>query len=103
MFHAVVLPPEVLDVIEAREVQWSAHAAESADRLALAWEDVIAIARSAVSWKRETDERGKAVDGWKDSVTGKDSRGRSMYMTGKRMRDGEDLYWYVVTIHESSR
>ena len=71
------------------------------DRLALCWEDVISVARSAETWKREVDELGKAIDGWKDTVTGKDSRGRSMYMTGKRMRDGEDRYWYVITIHES--
>ncbi|MBI4871879.1 MAG: hypothetical protein HY814_09975 [Candidatus Riflebacteria bacterium] len=76
------LPPEVIRVIESREVEWSDHAAESADRLGLDWSDVVELARTGEGWKREADEKGKAADGWKDSVSGRDTGGGALAVRG---------------------
>ena len=95
------LPPEVLEKIEARRGRWSSHAGEFRDALDLSWDDVIAVARSASSWKRETDELGTAVDGWKDAVVGRDTSGRELYMCGKWVYLRGEHRWYVVTIHQS--
>ncbi len=93
------LAPEVLERIEAREGQWSSHAADSRDEFGLGWDDVIAVAGSAGTWKREADELGVAIDGWKDSAVGRDTSGRELYMTGKWVYYRGEPCWYVVTIH----
>jgi hypothetical protein len=96
------LPAEVIRVIETAEIRWTDHAfdesfAEDAGRA-----DVIAVARTADTWKRTTDKRGEAIDGFVDAVTGRDLRGRRMYLSGKRIRyDGVEC-WYVVTFHKAT-
>ncbi len=95
------LPPEVVQVIGSHEVEWSDHAATNADRLGLDWDDVLEIARTGAGWKREEDDKKKAVDGWKDSVTGRDTHGRKIYMCGKRMAAEKEVYWRVITLHEA--
>ncbi|MBI4870829.1 MAG: hypothetical protein HY814_04600 [Candidatus Riflebacteria bacterium] len=96
------LPPEVVRVIEAVPVAWSRHAADAADRLWLDSADVVAAARAAVEWKREADELGEAVDGWKDSIVGRDTSGRRLYLTGKTVYYRGEKRWYVITIHEAA-
>ncbi len=94
------LAPEVLEKLEAREGGWSTHAAESRQELGLGWGDVIAVGRSATSWKRETDDQGVALDGWKDSMVGRDTSGREIYMAGKWVYFEEEPCWYVITIRQ---
>ena len=95
------LPPEVLEKIEARRGRWSGHASICRDALDFSWDDVIAVARSASSWKREADELGSAADGWKDTSIGRDISGRELYVTGKWVYLRGEHRWYVVTIHQS--
>ncbi len=79
------LAPEVLKIIEAGEGTFSRHALLEIVPLGLEWADVEAVARSSSYWKRERDEHGVALDGWKDTVRGRDRHGRSMYLTGKQV------------------
>lgn len=97
------LAPEVVDRIEACEGEWSNHAAASRRELGLGWSDVMAVARTADSWKREVDELRVAVDGWKDSLTGRDTYGRKLFMTGKWVYFKGENCWYVVTIREHQK
>ena len=94
------LPHEVLERIEARDGEWSSHATDARRDLGLGWNDVVSVAQTAATWKRETDEMGVAVDGWKDSVTGRDTYGRELYMTGKWVYFEGENCWYVITIHQ---
>lgn len=61
---------------------------------------MVSVARCADWSKRERDQQGTAVDGWKDSATGRDTHGRKLYMTGKRVYYDDELCWFVITIHE---
>lgn len=96
------MPAEVIRVIETAEIRWTDHAFDES----FAWDagraDVIAVARTAEAWKRTRDPQGEAVDGFVDAVTGRDRRGRRMYLAGKRIRyDGVEC-WYVITFHKAT-
>ncbi len=95
------LPSEVLERIEAGEGVWSDHAQRSSIELGLSWDDVIEVARTAETWKREKDEEKKAIDGWKDAVTGRDTSGRNIYLAGKWMYYKGERCWYVLTIKKA--
>ncbi|MBI4872954.1 MAG: hypothetical protein HY814_15480 [Candidatus Riflebacteria bacterium] len=95
------LPKEVLRVIEAGEGPWSTHAMLDGLRLGLYWSDVVQVARTATTWKRERDEKGEAVDGFKDSVQGRDCHGRRLLLAGKKVYFERELRWYIITFHEA--
>ncbi len=95
------LPPEVLSLIEARDVTWSIHAGYDSVRLGLEWEDVIQVARTAESWKRTNDDKQQAVDGYVDAVVGRDRHGRRLYLAGKQVYFDEERCWHVLTFHEA--
>lgn len=95
------LPPEVLEVIEAAPGPFTYHAQLDAIRLDLYWEDVIEVARTGDDWKREKDDHYEAVDGWKDSISGRDTHGRKLYLAGKKVYFDGELLWYVITFHEA--
>lgn len=97
------LPTEVLERIESREGEWSAHATQVRASLGLEWHDVVSAARTAESWKREADEQEVAVDGRKDSFVGRDSCGQMLYVTGKWVYFRGENCWYVVTIRQHKR
>ena len=97
------LPPEVLDEIEAREGAWSFYSSDNRLRLSAVWEDVIEVARTSDWWKRETDDHHVAIDGWKDSMTGCDTHGRRIYLTGKWVYYRGERRWFVITYHEDER
>lgn len=92
-------PEELLEVLAKSEGLWTDHAADSRDRLSLDWEDIVSVARTASSCKKERDEKREGA--YKYAVVGRDTRGRQLYMAGKLVRyDGEQL-WRVITIHEA--
>ncbi len=94
-------PQELLARIETASDAWSDHAAAEADRLDLDWPDAIEVARTAKEWRRERDKTGQAIDGWKDTLVGRDRRGRSMYLAGKWVYYQGERCWYVITFHEN--
>lgn len=69
--------------------------------MGLEWADVEVVASTAEWWKRETDEKGEALDGFKDAATGRDRRGRWLYLAGKKVWYRDEVRWYVITIHEA--
>lgn len=99
----VKLAREVLVVIEAGEGSWTNEANRHRLRLGLEWADVVEVARTSDSWKRATDEKGQALDGFKDAVTGRDRRGRPLYLAGKQVYLEGEVRWHVITFHEDDR
>lgn len=95
-------PPELIARVATETGAWSAHAADDADRLDLEWEDVVEVASTAEDWKREKDETGEAIDGWKDTLKGRDRSGRRMYLTGKLVYYRGVRSWYVIAFHENT-
>ena len=86
-------------VIDAEDGIWSDHAIEEADRLGLSWPDVVGVARTPESIKKERDE--EAVDGYKYAVIGRDRGCHRLYMAGKVVCFEEAEYWKVITFHEA--
>ncbi|MBI4867545.1 MAG: hypothetical protein HY816_11390 [Candidatus Wallbacteria bacterium] len=61
---------------------------------------MVSAASTAQAWKREADEHGVAIDGWKDTFTGRDTWGRMLYVTGKWVSFRGENRWYAVTIRQ---
>ena len=59
----------------------------------------ILTARSV--WKREKDEMNQAVDGFKYTVIGRDTRGRPFYTCGKMIEGVSGKLYYYITAHEA--
>lgn len=93
------LPKRILEIIESNDGIWTDHALENSFRLDLFWEDVIQLARTAGLIKKERDP--SAVGGYKYSVTGRDTRGRPLYMAGKVVTYEQEAHWRVITLHEA--
>lgn len=51
--------------------------------------------------KKERDELGESVDGYKYTIIGRDTRGLPFYTTGKMMRDLSGRYYFFITAHEA--
>lgn len=94
------LPVSVKRVIGQGDGFWSEHAAADADRLQLTWDDVVSVADTAESVKRERDST--AVDGYRYAVVGRDTGDSRIYMAGKVVIYDDERYWRVITIHEAS-
>ncbi|MBI4872600.1 MAG: hypothetical protein HY814_13650 [Candidatus Riflebacteria bacterium] len=62
---------------------------------------MVAVARTAATWKRTKDDRKQAADGWIDAVTGRDTYGRRMYLAGKQVYFDGECCWHVITFHEA--
>lgn len=96
---ARVLSERVMRAIDAEDGIWSDHALDEADRLGLSWPDVVEVARTPESIKKERD--AEAADGYKYALIGRGRGGRRLYMAGKVVCLEEVEYWKVVTFHEA--
>ena len=95
----VGLPRVVLAVVASDNGIWTDHALEQSFELDLAWEEVVHVASTARALKRERDP--EAVGGYKYAMTGRDTRGRVLYMAGKVVTFEQAKYWKVISIHEA--
>jgi hypothetical protein len=53
--------------------------------------------------KKQKDEMGNAVDGWKYTILGSDCAGAPFYCAGKIMRGEEGKLFLVITAHQRTR
>ena len=51
--------------------------------------------------KRERDELGKSVDGYKYTIIGRDTHGNPFYTAGKVLQDYLGNYYFVITAHQA--
>lgn len=93
------LPPTILAIIEEGDGIWTDHALDGALSLGATWDDVIQVARTALNFKKERDEF--AVGGYKYSMTGRDTTGRTLYMAGKVVIYEQEAHWRVITLHQA--
>ena len=65
-------------------------------------EDLIhCIIGSTRIYKKERDELGQAVDGYKYTIIGADRRGNRLYTTGKVLKDYLGNYYFFITAHDA--
>lgn len=89
----------LLKLVESAQGQYTTHASTEMERLDLYWEDVLEAVRTA-------DTVGKSRDamvghGHVYDVTGRDTRGRTVYLAGKEIKKNDQRQWLVITFHEA--
>lgn len=66
-------------------------------------EDIERCIDTGEVFKKQKDEMGNAVDGWKYTILGSDCAGAPFYCAGKIMRGEEGKLFLVITAHERTR
>ena len=93
---------DIQNLIERKEFRISNKVAEYVDLGEFSRDDLIRCIETAPKIaKREKDERGESVDGYKYTIIGWNTRGLRFYTAGKILRDLTGNYYFFITAHEA--
>ena len=51
--------------------------------------------------KRERDDQGTAIDGFKYVIVGRTTGGRAFYVCGKIRHDDDGRHFFIITAHDA--
>ena len=94
------VPPEILELVRADCWQFSRKVMDALEAGEFEEEDVRACMLHGWLDKRQKDDQGGSVDGYKYAVHGHDLRGYPFYVCGKIKRDEEGRLFFLIAAHE---
>ncbi len=93
------VPKVVVELVEAGRWDYGPHVIVSLSECLFTEEDIQECVCCGRLAKRESDERGEAVDGWKYTVYGRCRSGHPLMVVGKIVCDADGALFFVITAH----
>ena len=93
--------PLIRELVASEAWGFSEKVFEALDDCEYMEDDLESCVCTGKLYKRERDEKGEAVDGWKYTIVGTAVAGYEFYVAGKILIGEDGKYFFFITAHQA--